>query len=56
MLPATAGAPAGPPQRVQGLFVRDDQARAANPSGVVTGKAPSIPEKSGASAKADKKP
>jgi lipopolysaccharide export system protein LptA len=27
MLPAAAGAPAGPPQRVQGLFVRDDQAR-----------------------------
>lgn len=28
MLPAAAGAPAGPPQRVQGLFIRDDQARA----------------------------
>jgi lipopolysaccharide export system protein LptA len=56
MLPATAGAPAGPPQRVQGLFIRDDQARAANSSGVVTGKAPSIPDKSSASAKADKKP
>ncbi|HEX6442499.1 MAG TPA: LptA/OstA family protein [Stellaceae bacterium] len=27
MLPAASGAPAGPPQRVQGLFVRDDQAR-----------------------------
>jgi lipopolysaccharide export system protein LptA len=29
MLPAASGAPAGPPQRVQGLFVRDDQARGA---------------------------
>ena len=37
MLPAASGAPAGPPQRVQGLFVRDDQARGA---GAAEGGAP----------------
>jgi lipopolysaccharide export system protein LptA len=37
MLPAAAGAPAGPPQRVQGLFIRDDQARG---SGGAEGGAP----------------
>jgi hypothetical protein len=51
MLPP-AGAPAGPPQRVQGLFIRDDQAHGtAKDGGAPGGKASAAPDK-----KPDKKP
>jgi lipopolysaccharide export system protein LptA len=51
MLPP-AGAPAGPPQRVQGLFIRDDQAHGtAKDGGAPGGKASSVTDK-----KPDKKP
>ena len=33
MLPSAAGAPAGPPQRVQGLFIREDRAHGAGAEG-----------------------
>jgi lipopolysaccharide export system protein LptA len=39
MLPA-AGAPGGSPQRVQGLFVRDDEARGKGGPGGITGHKP----------------
>src|SRR5262249_46190202 len=54
-LPAAAAAPAGPPQRVQGLFVREDQSHGANPAGGASGKSPAAPGKNKAPV-TDKKP
>jgi lipopolysaccharide export system protein LptA len=39
MLPSS-GAPGGPPQRVQGLFVRDDEARGTGGAGGISGRRP----------------
>src|SRR5205823_10502002 len=40
MLPAATGAPAGLPQRVQGLFIREDRSHAANPTDAAPRKVP----------------
>jgi lipopolysaccharide export system protein LptA len=60
MLPADlggpAGAPAGPPQRVQGLFVREEQSHSGNPAGSAPGKAASALDKIKAPSIKDKKP
>jgi len=56
MLPAATGAPAGLPQRVQGLFIREDRSHAANPTDAAPRKVPSAPDKNKASSTTDKKP
>jgi len=56
MLPAATGAPAGPPQRVQGLFIREDQSHRTNPAGTAPAKVPSAPDKNKAPSTTDKKP
>jgi lipopolysaccharide export system protein LptA len=56
MLPAAAGAPAGPAQRVQGLFIREDQPHGATAIGGTPGKAPPGSDQSKARSSTDKKP